>query len=155
PLYGVLGSLELLSMTELDGQQHQQVDRIQGASRQLLQIISDILDISRIEAGQTNVQTVPLDPVALVQDCTAKSAFLATMSHEIRTPLYGVLGSLELLSMTELDGQQHQQVDRIQGASRQLLQIISDILDISRIEAGQTNVQTVPLDPVALVQDCT
>ncbi|MBX6963069.1 sensor histidine kinase [Alcaligenes faecalis] len=86
---------------------------------------------------------------------TAKSAFLATMSHEIRTPLYGVLGSLELLSMTELDGQQHQQVDRIQGASRQLLQIISDILDISRIEAGQTNVQTVPLDPVALVQDCT
>ncbi|MBX7033105.1 hypothetical protein EX253_19150, partial [Alcaligenes faecalis] len=142
-------------MTELDGQQHQQVDRIQGASRQLLQIISDILDISRIEAGQTNVQTVPLDPVALVQDCTAKSAFLATMSHEIRTPLYGVLGSLELLSMTELDGQQHQQVDRIQGASRQLLQIISDILDISRIEAGQTNVQTVPLDPVALVQDCT
>ncbi|MBY6344398.1 sensor histidine kinase [Providencia rettgeri] len=86
---------------------------------------------------------------------SAKSAFLATMSHEIRTPLYGVLGSLELLSMTELDGQQHQQVDRIQGASRQLLQIISDILDISRIEAGQTQVQSVPLDPVALVQDCT
>lgn len=86
---------------------------------------------------------------------TAKSAFLATMSHEIRTPLYGVLGSLELLSMTELDGQQHQQVDRIQGASRQLLQIISDILDISRIEAGQTHLQSVPLDPVSLVQDCT
>ncbi|MGE4593289.1 response regulator [Alcaligenes sp.] len=86
---------------------------------------------------------------------TAKSSFLATMSHEIRTPLYGVLGSLELLSMTELDGQQHQQVDRIQGASRQLLQIISDILDISRIEAGQTHVQSVPLDPIALVQDCT
>lgn len=86
---------------------------------------------------------------------TAKSAFLATMSHEIRTPLYGVLGSLELLSMTELNSQQHQQVDRIQGASRQLLQIISDILDISRIEAGQTHVQSVPLDPIALVQDCT
>ena len=86
---------------------------------------------------------------------TAKSAFLATMSHEIRTPLYGVLGSLELLSLSELDAQQHQQVDRIQGASRQLLQIISDILDISRIEAGQTHVQAVPLDPVALVQECT
>lgn len=86
---------------------------------------------------------------------TAKSAFLATMSHEIRTPLYGVLGSLELLSMTELNAQQHQQVDRIQGASRQLLQIISDILDISRIEAGQTHVQSLSLDPIALVQDCT
>ncbi|MGG4603835.1 ATP-binding protein [Paenalcaligenes sp. Me131] len=86
---------------------------------------------------------------------TAKSAFLATMSHEIRTPLYGVLGSLELLSMTELNVQQQQQVGRIQGASHQLLQIISDILDISRIEAGQTNVQSVWLDPVVLVQDCT
>lgn len=86
---------------------------------------------------------------------SAKSAFLATMSHEIRTPLYGVLGSLELLSMTGLNSQQHQQVDRIQGASHQLLQIISDILDISRIETGQTQVQSVALDPVALVQDCT
>ena len=84
----------------------------------------------------------------------AKSAFLATMSHEIRTPLYGVLGSLELLSMTELDKQQYQQVDRIQGASRQLLQIISDILDISRIESGQTNLQSSVMDPVALVQEC-
>ncbi len=86
---------------------------------------------------------------------TAKSAFLATMSHEIRTPLYGVLGSLELLSLTELNVQQHQQVDRIQGASRQLLQIISDILDISRIEAGQTQVQAQLMDPVELVQECT
>lgn len=86
---------------------------------------------------------------------TAKSAFLATMSHEIRTPLYGVLGTLELLSLTGLSVQQHQQVDRIQGASRQLLQIISDILDISRIETGQTRVQTQALDPVGLVQECT
>lgn len=93
--------------------------------------------------------------IAADEASTAKSAFLATMSHEIRTPLYGVLGSLELLSMTELSAQQQQQVDRIQGASRQLLQIISDILDISRIEAGQTHVQSVPLDPVVLVQDCT
>lgn len=89
------------------------------------------------------------------ESSTAKSAFLATMSHEIRTPLYGVLGSLELLSMTELNSQQYQQVDRIQGASHQLLQIISDILDISRIEAGQTQVQIQALDPVTLVQECT
>lgn len=86
---------------------------------------------------------------------TAKSSFLATMSHEIRTPLYGVLGSLELLSMTALSPQQHQQVDRIQGASRQLLQIISDILDISRIEADQTQLESIPFDPIALVQECT
>ncbi len=84
----------------------------------------------------------------------AKSTFLATMSHEIRTPLYGVLGSLELLSLMALDTQQHQQVERIRGASHQLLQIISDVLDITRIEAGQLQINREPFDPVALVEDC-
>jgi two-component system capsular synthesis sensor histidine kinase RcsC len=76
------------------------------------------------------------------------------MSHEIRTPLYGVLGSLELLSLTALDTQQHQQVERIRGASHQLLQIISDVLDITRIEAGQLQINIEPFDPVMLVEDC-
>lgn len=84
----------------------------------------------------------------------AKSTFLATMSHEIRTPLYGVLGSLELLSLMALDTQQRQQVERIRGASHQLLQIISDVLDITRIEAGQLQINLEPFDPVALVEDC-
>ncbi|MCL7715560.1 hybrid sensor histidine kinase/response regulator [Stenotrophomonas mori] len=85
----------------------------------------------------------------------AKSTFLATMSHEIRTPLYGLLGTLELLALTRLDGQQAQHVARLQDASQQLLQQISDILDISKIEAGQMRVEVAPFDPRALVQQCT
>ncbi|MFZ1872281.1 MAG: ATP-binding protein, partial [Chania sp.] len=85
----------------------------------------------------------------------AKSTFLATMSHEIRTPLYGALGTLELLSMTQLDRQQRQYVGRIDDASQMLLQLISDILDISKIEAGQLQLEAVEFNPRELVQSVT
>lgn len=67
----------------------------------------------------------------------AKTLFLATMSHEIRTPLYGVLGTLELLTRTELNAQQTDYLRNIQGSSATLLQLICDVLDVSKIEAGQ------------------
>ncbi|MFC0227972.1 hybrid sensor histidine kinase/response regulator [Serratia aquatilis] len=85
----------------------------------------------------------------------AKSTFLATMSHEIRTPLYGALGTLELLAMTQLDHQQRQYVDRIDDASQMLLQLISDILDISKIEAGQLQLEMAEFNPRELVQNIT
>ena len=77
----------------------------------------------------------------------AKSTFLATMSHEIRTPLYGVLGTLELLGMTDLDAEQRQHLERIQNSSSILLQLISDILDITKIESGQLALESTVFDP--------
>jgi two-component system capsular synthesis sensor histidine kinase RcsC len=85
----------------------------------------------------------------------AKSTFLATMSHEIRTPLYGALGTLELLATTRLDRQQRQYVERIDDASQMLLQVISDILDVSKIEAGQLRLEKRAFQPRELVQSCT
>ncbi len=85
----------------------------------------------------------------------AKSTFLATMSHEIRTPLYGALGTLELLGMTELSSVQRKYVDRIEYSSTILLQIISDILDTSKIEAGQLQLENSAFNPRELVQGCT
>ncbi len=82
----------------------------------------------------------------------AKSTFLATMSHEIRTPLYGVLGTLEVLSLTQLDGEQRRHVDRIQDSSVILQQLISDILDITKIESGQLALEMDRFDPRELVQ---
>lgn len=85
----------------------------------------------------------------------AKSTFLATMSHEIRTPLYGVLGTLELMSLTSLDAEQRQHLERMQSSSAILLQLISDILDITKIETGQLVLESSEFNPRELVQGCT
>lgn len=82
----------------------------------------------------------------------AKSAFLATMSHEIRTPMNGVLGMLELLAMTPLDGEQRDTVDTIQESARTLLRLIDDILDFSKIEAGRLDIHAEPVDVRQLVE---
>ena len=85
----------------------------------------------------------------------AKSTFLATMSHEIRTPLYGVLGTLQLMSLTPLDTEQRQHLERMQSSSAILLQLISDVLDVTKIEAGQLVLECSEFNPRELVEECT
>ena len=67
----------------------------------------------------------------------AKDSFLATMSHEIRTPLTGMLGMLEVLSLTSLDHEQNETLQAAWDSGKSLLRIVSDILDWSKIEAGK------------------
>ncbi len=69
-----------------------------------------------------------------------KSAFLANMSHEIRTPMNGIMGFAELLKTSGLPGQQQKYVEIIEKSGIRLLNIINDIIDISRIEAGAVEV---------------
>ncbi|BDB20478.1 hypothetical protein cym2001_38430 [Pseudomonas sp. CYM-20-01] len=83
----------------------------------------------------------------------AKTLFLATMSHEIRTPLYGVLGTLELLARTRLDAQQKSYLHAIEGSSATLLQLICDVLDVSKIEAGQLALELSEFCVPSLVQE--
>jgi signal transduction histidine kinase/CheY-like chemotaxis protein/HPt (histidine-containing phosphotransfer) domain-containing protein len=67
----------------------------------------------------------------------AKDEFLANMSHEIRTPMNGVLGMAELLAGTDLDKRQRRYVDSMRSAADTMMQIINDILDDSKIQAGK------------------
>ncbi|WP_404939809.1 response regulator [Pseudomonas sp. JDS08PS003] len=83
----------------------------------------------------------------------AKTLFLATMSHEIRTPLYGVLGTLELLGLTQLDPRQSDYLQTIQRSSSTLFQLISDVLDVSKIESGQMSIDPVEFCPLDMVED--
>ncbi|WP_296269259.1 ATP-binding protein [Pseudomonas sp. UBA6562] len=83
----------------------------------------------------------------------AKTLFLATMSHEIRTPLYGVLGTLELLGRTPLDDRQRGYLDAIEGSSATLLQLICDVLEVSKIEAGQLALELSAFSPLELTED--
>ena len=81
----------------------------------------------------------------------AKSEFLAQMSHEIRTPLNGVLGLAQLLAREPLDERQRGMVSRIEQAGETLLFILNDILDLSKIEAGQLVIAPQPCDLTALL----
>jgi PAS domain S-box-containing protein len=83
----------------------------------------------------------------------AKSNFLANMSHEIRTPMNAVLGMLQLLQRTELNGHQRDHVVKAMAAARSLLELLNDILDYSKIEAGKLELDTHPFDLAALMRE--
>ncbi|HEX5377343.1 MAG TPA: ATP-binding protein [Phenylobacterium sp.] len=78
----------------------------------------------------------------------AKSAFLAMMSHELRTPMNGVLGMAHALKTSQLDKRQQVQVDALIRSGGELMTILNDILDISKIEAGRLELETTDFDPV-------
>jgi signal transduction histidine kinase/DNA-binding NarL/FixJ family response regulator len=81
----------------------------------------------------------------------AKSRFLANMSHEIRTPMNGVLGTAELLLEQPLEGEQRRMVETMSSSGRALLGIVNDILDMSKIEAGELRLEQTDFDPSELV----
>ncbi|MEG3638226.1 ATP-binding protein [Magnetococcus sp. PR-3] len=82
----------------------------------------------------------------------AKSAFLATMSHDIRTPMNAVLGMAELLLESDLDTEQHYHVKTINRAGEALLALINDVLDLSKIEAGEMSLEQISFDLHRLIQ---
>lgn len=72
---------------------------------------------------------------------TAKTQFLTTMSHEIRTPLYGILGTLELMALSESPPQQASYLDTLRRSAETLFRVVGESLDLSRIEAGQITLE--------------
>ena len=83
----------------------------------------------------------------------AKSRFLANMSHEVRTPMNGILGMSELLMQTPLNDKQRRYVQTLQKSGQTLIQIINDILDISKIEAGKLKLEQIAFDLHQLVTE--
>ncbi|SDW18390.1 hybrid sensor histidine kinase/response regulator [Paenibacillus sp. PDC88] len=85
----------------------------------------------------------------------AKTEFLALLSHEFRTPLNGILGMAEVLSLSELSEEQRQSVSVIQESSHILLHLINDLLDLSKLEAGEMKLNPSSMDLRAIVKHVT
>ena len=83
----------------------------------------------------------------------AKAHFLATMSHEMRTPLSAITGMSDLLVRSRLSEDQRSYVERVQANADTLLHLIEDILEFSKLEAGQIRLQESPFDPLEVVED--
>ncbi|WP_282607170.1 ATP-binding protein [Pelagibius sp. Alg239-R121] len=85
----------------------------------------------------------------------AKSAFLAVMSHELRTPLNGILGLTEALNADDLQEEQREMLGSVQESAKGLLTILNDILDLSKIEAGEMRLDPHPMNLAKLIGSTT
>jgi two-component system sensor histidine kinase RpfC len=105
-----------------------------------------------LPAYASSLLTKLQDALARVEEASqAKSRFLATMSHELRTPLHAIIGMADLLRGSRLDGEQRDMVRTVRSAGQTLLEMIDDLLDVAKIEAGKAVAQPVEFDLHALL----
>jgi CheY-like chemotaxis protein/nitrogen-specific signal transduction histidine kinase len=119
----------------------------QGKPLRMIGIHTDITNRKRIEQEMRDAK------IAAEQASQAKSQFLANMSHEIRTPMNAILGFSSILSDLITDTIQRYYLDAITKSGKTLLQLINDILDLSKIEAGKFIVQYTPVTIKTLLDE--
>ncbi len=124
----------LLSATDDAGERHYAVSFVDTVFREqpvLIGTLSDVTEQRRFELEQRKAR------LAAESANRAKDVFLTTVSHEMRTPLYGTLASLELLSAQNLGDDHRYYVDVMESSTRNLLDLINDLLDYSRMQVGR------------------
>ncbi|MRX69748.1 GAF domain-containing protein [Flavobacterium resistens] len=101
--------------------------------------------INQLEVRTKNIELAAQKKIA-ERAVFAKDSFLANMSHEIRTPLNAIIGFTDLLAQTELDETQRDYIESVQIAGENLLLIVNDILDLSKIESGNLTIDSEPFN---------
>ncbi|MCS3418339.1 MULTISPECIES: response regulator [unclassified Pseudomonas] len=104
----------------------------------------------RLTLSNDELEAAKMTALAMAQ---ARAAFLANMSHEIRTPLNGLLGMIALSLDSPLNAEQRQQLSIAHDSGKVLVELLNDILDLSKFDAGQLELESIPFDLGALVED--
>ncbi|WXL24111.1 response regulator [Ectopseudomonas mendocina] len=124
-------------LTELEDIISSRTRELEAANRRLLDSNRELQDAKRIALDMAQ----------------ARSAFLANMSHEIRTPLNGLLGMLALSLDGPLSDEQRQQLSIAHNSGKVLVELLNDILDLSKFEAGQLELEHIPFDLGGIVEE--
>lgn len=127
-------------------------DVVDGTVRGFLALVSDITEIKHAELRLRDANAALMKARDKAEAANrAKSAFLANMSHEIRTPMNAIIGWTHLLQRDAQDLLERERLGKIADAARHLLQVINDILDLSKIEADKVTLEQVDFSLKALV----
>ncbi len=126
--FGVLGQALKIMIRNLS-QIHEQLEEATVELDNKVKVRTKELESASLRAEEANLE---------------KSRFLANVSHEIRTPMNGIIGTAGLLKSTTLDNEQRKYVDIMQLSGETLLDLINDILDLSKIESGKLEVENIP-----------
>jgi signal transduction histidine kinase/CheY-like chemotaxis protein len=124
-------------LTELEDMISSRTQELEAANRRLLDSNRELQDAKRMALDMAQ----------------ARSAFLANMSHEIRTPLNGLLGMLALTLDGSLNDEQRQQLSIAHNSGKVLVELLNDILDLSKFEAGQLELEQIPFDLGGIIEE--
>ncbi|SEQ50633.1 HAMP domain-containing protein [Azotobacter beijerinckii] len=142
----------------------QEIDQRREAENRLTEYLGELenmvssrtaeLEAANARLTQSNRDLETARSMAL-EMAQARSAFLANMSHEIRTPLNGLLGMLSLSLDGPLSSEQRQQLSVAHASGKVLVRLLNDVLDLSKFESGQMELEQIPFDLGALIEDAT
>ena len=137
--------------------------RIQGSTRyetgnpdRMLGIVSDLTDQNAAEATRLLTQRLESENRQIQEANRLKSQFLANMSHELRSPMNAIIGFSDLLYLEDPPiekAKQHQYIGHIRTSGRHLLQLINDVLDLSKVESGKFEFFPEPVDLPAVINE--